>query len=388
MTVDRDSSLSYVYRLLLTMMEQGGSDLYITEDAAPSIKLNGEIKPLSKQILNQQTASALVRSIMNDRQRKEYDEMKECNFSFSVPKKARFRVNAFTQRGCSGMVLRHIPTEIPNFDTLGLPPILRDLALVNRGLIMLVGATSSGKSTTMSAMVDYRNERKSGHIVTIEDPIEFIYEHKKSLITQRELGLDTYSYQVALKNTLRQAPDVIVIGEIRDRETMEYALAYAETGHLCISTMHATSATHAFDRILNLFPESRRQQTLMDLSMNMKAIIGQRLVRANKGEKDRVVAAEIMMNSPMVSDRIARGEFGEMKELVGKSKEQGMQTMDQALFDLIESGAITVQEGLRNADSVNDLRLRLKLESRFTQGQDFLRGTEKISLEPMDKGGL
>lgn len=297
MTVDRDSSLSYIYRLLLTMMEQGGSDLYITEDAAPSMKLNGEIKPLSKQILNQQTASALVRSIMNDRQRKEYDEMKECNFSFSVPKKARFRVNAFTQRGCSGMVLRHIPTEIPNFDTLGLPSILRDLALVNRGLIILVGATSSGKSTTMSAMVDYRNERKSGHIVTIEDPIEFMYEHKKSLITQRELGLDTISYQVALKNTLRQAPDVIVIGEIRDRETMEYALAYAETGHLCISTLHATSATHAFDRILNLFPEARRQQVLMDLSMNMKAIIGQRLVRANKGEKERVVAAEIMMNS-------------------------------------------------------------------------------------------
>lgn len=386
MVVDRDSSIGYIHRLLVSMIEKGGSDLYVTEDAPPSIKVDDEITPLSKQALNHQMVGALVRSIMNDRQRQEFDEMKECNFSFSIPNKSRFRVNAFTQRGCPGMVLRHIPSDVPSFDSLGLPSILRDVILVKRGLVLLVGATSSGKSTTMSALIDHRNATKSGHIVTIEDPIEFIYEHKKSLISQRELGLDTVSYQVALKNTLRQAPDVIVIGEIRDRETMEYAIAYAETGHLCISTLHANSATQAFDRILNLFPESRREQLLMDLSLNMKAIIGQRLIRPAKGE-GRVAAVEVMLNSPTISDRIARGELSEIKQLVADSNEQGMQTMDQALFDLIEAGQITVQEGLRHADSVNDLRLRLKLESRFSKGQDFLRGTENISIEAIDTGG-
>jgi twitching motility protein PilU len=324
----------------------------------------------------------LVRSIMNDYQLQQFESQMECNFSISLPGTARFRVNAFTQRGCSGMVLRHIPTKIPKFEDLDLPPILRDLSLTKRGLIIFVGATGSGKSTSLAAMLDYRNENSRGHIVTIEDPIEFIHQHKGCLLTQREVGLDTSSYEVALKNTLRQAPDVILMGEVRDKQTMEYAIAYAETGHLCLTTLHANSANQAIERILNFFSEERHPQLLMDLSLNLKSIISQRLVRSTD-EKSRVPAVEILINTPLMADLILKGDVVGMKTLASKSREYGMRTFDQALFDLIENRKITVQEGLRNADSVNDLRLRLKLESRFSKDNDFFRGTEQLEIEPV-----
>ncbi|PID49060.1 MAG: type IV pili twitching motility protein PilT [Proteobacteria bacterium] len=371
-------------KLLRSMLDRGSSDLFITADAAPSVKVNGEMVPLTQNVLNEMTARMLVRSIMNDFQLHQFEAEKECNFSISLPGTARFRVNAFTQRGCSGMVLRHIPTEIPSIDSLSLPPVLRDLSLTKRGLIIFVGSTGSGKSTSLAAMLDFRNANTKGHIVTIEDPIEFIHQHKGCLITQRELGVDTGSYEMALKNTLRQAPDVILLGEIRDRHTMEYAIAYAETGHLCLTTLHANSANQAIDRIINFFPEERRAQLLMDLSLNLKAVVSQRLVRQTDG-KGRVPAVEIIINTPMMADLILRGDVPGMKELTARSREVGMCTFDQALFDLIESKQITVNEGLRNADSITDLRLRLKLESRFSKENDFFRGTDKLEFEPLER---
>lgn len=382
--MDRDNAIGYVQKLLRGMLERGSSDLFITSEAAPSVKVNGELVPLTQNILNEMNARMLVRSIMNDFQLRQFEEDKECNFSISLPGTARFRVNAFTQRGCSGMVLRHIPTEIPSLDHLALPEILRDLAMTKRGLVIFVGATGSGKSTSLAAMLDHRNANSKGHIVTIEDPIEFIHQHKSCLITQRELGLDTGSYELALKNTLRQAPDVILLGEIRDRQTMEYAVAYAETGHLCLTTLHANSANQAIDRIINFFPEERRTQLLMDLSLNLKAVVSQRLVRTNDGN-GRVPAVEVIINTPLMADLILRGDVSGMKELAAKSVEQGMCTFDQALFTLIENRQITVNEGLRNADSITDLRLRLKLESRFTKDNDFTRGTEKLEIEPVER---
>lgn len=387
--MDRDSAVSYVHRLLAVMLEKGASDLYITADAAPSAKIDSELKPLSNsgQVLNESSARMLVRSIMNDRQLKQFEEDMECNFSISLPGKARFRVNAFTQRGCSGMVLRHIPSRIPDFKELSLPPVLRELSLAKRGLIIMVGATGSGKSTTLAAMVDHRNDNSKGHIVTIEDPIEFVHQHKGCLITQREIGVDTASYEIAMKNTLRQAPDVILLGEIRDRETMDYAIAYAETGHLCLSTLHANSANQALDRIINFFPEERRQQLLMDLSLNLKAVVSQRLVRKAR-EDGRLPAVEVVINTPLMADLIYKGDVPGMKELTAKSREHGMRTFDQALFDLIEARQITVQEGLRHADSQNDLRLRLKLESRFAKDNDFFKGLDNMAMEPMENEKL
>ena len=381
--MDRDSATGYVHKLLRGMLERGSSDLFVTAEAAPSIKVDGQLVPLTHTILNEMTARMLVRSIMNDFQLQQFESTMECNFSINLPGTARFRVNAFTQRGCAGMVLRHIPTRIPQIGELDLPPILRDIALTKRGLVVFVGATGSGKSTSLAAMLDYRNENSQGHIITIEDPIEFIHQHKKCLVTQREMGLDTSSYEIALKNTLRQAPDVILLGEIRDRETMEYAIAYAETGHLCLTTLHANSANQAIERILNFFSEERRAQLLMDLSLNLKSIISQRLVRTSDN-KGRVPAVEILINTPLMADLILKGDVPGMKVLASKSVEHGMRTFDQALFDLIERRKITVQEGLRNADSVNDLRLRLKLESRFAKDNDFFRGTEKMEIEPVE----
>ncbi len=380
--MDRDNAMSYVQKLLRGMLDKGSSDLFITAEAAPSVKVNGEMIPLTQNILSEMNELMLVRSIINDYQLKQFESQMECNFSISLPGTARFRVNAFTQRGCSGMVLRHIPTKIPKFEDLDLPPILRDLSLTKRGLIIFVGATGSGKSTSLAAMLDYRNENSRGHIVTIEDPIEFIHQHKGCLLTQREVGLDTSSYEVALKNTLRQAPDVILMGEVRDKQTMEYAIAYAETGHLCLTTLHANSANQAIERILNFFSEERHPQLLMDLSLNLKSIISQRLVRSTD-EKSRVPAVEILINTPLMADLILKGDVVGMKTLASKSHEYGMRTFDQALFDLIENRKITVQEGLRNADSVNDLRLRLKLESRFSKDNDFFRGTEQLEIEPV-----
>lgn len=377
--MNRESAIDYVHKLLENMLEKGGSDLFITANAAPAIKLNNQVTPLAKQVLSDQQARLLVRAIMNDRQLQIFEEQMECNFSLSLPK-ARFRVNTFTQRGNVGMILRHIPNKIPSFKELYLPDILSSLVMTSRGLILIVGSTGSGKSTTLAAMIDHRNQQSYGHIVTIEDPIEFTHEHKKCLITQREIGLDTVSYDVAMKNTLRQAPDVILLGEIRDRASMEYAIAYAETGHLCLSTLHANNANQALDRIINFFPEERRQQLLMDISLNLKAVISQRLVR-RADERGRMPAVEIMTNSPLMAELILKGDVPAMKELIKASKEHGMQTFDQALFDLIESRLITVKEAFRHADSVNDLRLRLKLESRFSKGRDFHSGTENIEVE-------
>ena len=382
--MDRDSSIQYVHTMLHAMIERKGSDLFITAHAPPSIKLDGQVTPLADKQLSPDQVGALVRSIMNDRHLKEYEEKMECNFSISLPKVARFRVNAFTQQECAGMVLRHIPTDIPKFKGLGLPPIMQELTQTSRGLVIVVGATGSGKSTTLAAMIGHRNEHFANHIVTIEDPIEFAHSNKKSIVTQREIGVDTADYEIALKNTLRQAPDVILLGEIRDRETMEYALAYAETGHLCMSTLHANSTSQAVERIINFFPEERRAQVLMDLSLNLKAVVSQRLVRRssnNSNKKGRVPAVEVFINSPLMADLILKGDVPAMKELVSKSNELGMCTFDQTLFRLIDTGIITIKEGLRHADSINDLRLKLKLDGRDAKASDVFRGTESMSIE-------
>lgn len=380
--MNKESAISYVHQLLHSTLEKNASDLYITSLASPSVKVDGQMSPLSDQALSSEQAGFLVRSIMNDRQLKEFEEHMECNFAISLPENGRFRVNTFTQRGSPGMVLRHIPDYIPSFKELVLPPILKDIAMTKRGLVIMVGATGSGKSTTLASMVDYRNEHTKGHIVTIEDPIEFTHPHKKCLITQREVGVDTESYAIAMKNTLRQAPDVILLGEVRDRETMEYAVAYAETGHLCLTTLHANSTNQALDRIINFFPEERRDQLLMDLSLNLKGIVSQRLVR-KINDKGRLPAVEVMLNTPLMSDLIYKGDISGIKELISKSNQLGMCTFDQALFRLIDAKMITVKEGLRNADSVNDLRLQLKLNSRHAKKGDFFKGTDSLKMESL-----
>lgn len=378
--MDRDKAIRYMHDLLRMMVQKDGSDLFITAGAVPSMKVDGKMTPLSNQSLSPQHTQVLVRSIMNDRQMAEFDATQECNFAISLPGVSRFRVNAFTQRGSVGVVLRVIRSDIPEFGDLDLPPILTDVAMTSRGLVIFVGATGSGKSTSLAAMVGYRNEHSQGHIITIEDPIEFIHNHRNCIVTQREIGVDTESYEIALKNTLRQAPDVILIGEIRDRETMDYAIAFAETGHLCLSTLHANSTNQALDRIINFFPEERRAQLLMDLSLNLKGIVSQRLIPRADGE-GRVPAVEIMLNTPLMSDLIFKGHVHEIKELMAKSNELGMQTFDQALFELYESKRITYEDALRNADSLNDLRLRIKLESKGSKKEDLMSGLDKLSVE-------
>ena len=380
--MDKESAMAYVHNLLRNVLKQKGSDLFVTAGAPPSAKVNGHMKHLSNQPLSEDQSRMLVRSIMNDKQMRNFEEHMEGNFSISLPGSDRFRVNAFTQRGCSGMVLRHIPGEIPGFKELGVPPVLKDITMTTRGLVIMVGATGSGKSTTLAAMVDLRNEATYGHIITIEDPIEFTHQHKNCLITQREVGLDTENYEIAMKNTLRQAPDVILLGEVRDRESMEYAIAYAETGHLCLTTLHANSTNQAIDRIINFFPDERREQLLMDLSLNLKAVVSQRLTRKKSG-KGRFPAVEVLINTPMMADLILKGDVSGMKELMAKSNQLGMCTFDQALFHMIDAGVITVQEGMRNADSINDLRLKLKLGSRNSKKEDFFKGTDKISIEEL-----
>ena len=378
--MDRDKAIRYMHDLLRMMVQKDGSDLFITAGAVPSIKVDGKMTPLSNQSLSPQHTQILVHSIMNDRQMAEFDASQECNFAISLPGVSRFRVNAFTQRGSAGVVLRVIRSDIPEFADLDLPPILRDVAMTARGLVIFVGATGSGKSTSLAAMVGYRNENSKGHIITIEDPIEFIHNHRNCIVTQREIGVDTESYEIALKNTLRQAPDVILIGEIRDRETMDYAIAFAETGHLCLSTLHANSTNQALDRIINFFPEERRAQLLMDLSLNLKGIVSQRLIPKSDGE-GRVPAVEVMLNTPLMSDLIFKGHVHEIKELMAKSNELGMHTFDQALFDLYESGNITYEDALRNADSLNDLRLRIKLESKGSKKEDIMSGLDNLTME-------
>jgi twitching motility protein PilU len=381
--VDRGKAIKYMHDLLRTMVKKDGSDLFITAGAVPSIKVDGELKPLSNQSLSPQHTQVLVSAIMNDKQRAEFEETQECNFAISLPGVSRFRVNAFTQRGSVGVVLRVIRSEIPKFEDLNLPPILKDISMTKRGLVIFVGATGSGKSTSLAAMVGHRNENSYGHIITIEDPIEFIHNHRNCIITQREVGVDTEDYGVALKNTLRQAPDVILIGEIRDRETMDHAIAFAETGHLCLSTLHANSTNQALDRIINFFPEDRRQQLLMDLSLNLKSLVSQRLIPTISGQ-GRVAAIEIMINSPLMADLIFKGNVQDMKELIAKSNEIGMQTFDQALYNLYENGQIKYEDALRNADSVNDLRLRIKLEGKGASTTDLMEGLDNISVEESD----
>jgi twitching motility protein PilU len=377
--MERDQASKFINDLLRLMISRNGSDLFITGDFPPAMKVDGKITKVSGQPLTPQHTQALTRSIMNDKQAAEYERTKECNFAISPSGIGRFRVNAFVQQGKMGMVLRVIPATLPTIDGLGMPQVLKDIAMSKRGLCILVGATGSGKSTTLASMVDWRNENSYGHIITVEDPVEFVHPHKNCVVTQREVGLDTDSWEAALKNTLRQAPDVILMGEIRDRETMEHAVAFAETGHLCLATLHANSANQALDRVINFFPEERRGQLLMDLSLNLRALVSQRLVPKQDG-KGRSAAVEIMLNTPLISDLIFKGEVSEIKEIMKKSRNLGMQTFDQALFDAYENNVISYEDALRNADSVNDLRLQIKLNSQRAKTSDLAAGTEHMAI--------
>lgn len=361
--MERDQAIRLIQNLLKRMLEENGSDLFITAGFPPAIKVDGEIRPALDRPLTADQSSVIVRAIMSDQQSHEFDASKECNFVIAPQGIGRFRVSAFVQQGHVGAVLRTITTRIPTLTELELPSVLGDVAMSKRGLVMIVGGTGAGKSTTLAAMANHRNHNSRGHIVTIEDPVEYVHTHAGCVITHREVGVDTGSWHMALKNTLRQAPDVILIGEIRDRETMEYAVQFAETGHLCLATLHANSANQALDRVINFFPEDRREQLLMDMSLNIRALISQRLVPRKSGT-GRVAALEILLHSPLTADLIFRGEVAQIKEVMAKSTREGMQTFDQALFELFEEGCISYEEALRHADSKNELRLRVRLESR------------------------
>jgi twitching motility protein PilU len=379
--MERATATQFIHELLQLLVRQNGSDLFITADFPPALKIDGKISPVSKNILTPQHTIELVRSVMNDKQAAEFESTKECNFAISPPGIGRFRVNAFVQQGRVGMVLRTILTSIPRFEDLNLPPVLKEVAMSKRGIMMFIGATGCGKSTSMAALLGYRNENSYGHIITIEDPIEFVHEHKNCIMTQREVGVDTDDWQIALKNSLRQAPDVILIGEVRDRETMDYAIAFAETGHLCLTTLHANSTNQALDRIINFFPEDRRQQLLMDLSLNIRAFVAQRLV-PRRDARGRVPAVEIMLNSPLISDLIFKGDVSGIKDLMKRSRELGMQTFDQSLFDLFEGGLIGYEDALRNADSINDLRLQIKLHGKEARDRNVFSGIGNIEVMP------
>jgi twitching motility protein PilU len=377
--MERDDASKFMFDLLRHMLAKKGSDLFITAGFPPAMKIDGKMTPVSSQALTPAHTLDLARAIMNDKQAAAFEQTKEANFAISPADLGRFRVSAFVQMGSVGMVLRVITSTIPDLNKLGLPEVLKEIVMAKRGLVIMVGATGSGKSTTLAAMVGYRNENSYGHIITIEDPVEFVHPHRNCIMTQREVGVDTDDWETALKNTLRQAPDVIQIGEIRDRETMDHAIAFAETGHLCLATLHANSANQALDRIINFFPEERRQQLLMDLSLNLKGLVSQRLV-PRKGAPGRAVAIEILLNTPLISDLIFKGQVHDIKELMKKSRELGMQTFDQSLFDLHESGQITYEDALRNADSVNDLRLAIKLESKTTPEQEPPAGARQLGI--------
>jgi twitching motility protein PilU len=368
-----------MHDLLRAMVAKKASDLFITAGFPPAIKIDGKMTPVANQPLTPQHTSELTRAMMNDKQAGEFEATKECNFAINPGGIGRFRVNAFLQQGRIGMVMRTITTTIPKFEDLNLPPVLKDVVMTKRGLVIMVGGTGSGKSTSLAAMIGYRNENSYGHIITIEDPVEYTHDHKNCVITQREVGVDTDNWHAALKNTLRQAPDVILIGEIRDRETMDYAIAFAETGHLCMATLHANSSNQALDRIINFFPEERRAQLLMDLSLNLKGMISQRLIPRRDGP-GRVAAIEIMLNSPLISDLIFKGEVHEIKEIMKKSRELGMQTFDQALFDLYEARLISYEDAMRNADSMNELRLAIKLHGQEAKDKDIMDGIDHLNI--------
>ncbi|MBS1200431.1 MAG: twitching motility protein PilU [Proteobacteria bacterium] len=378
--MDRDQAIKLMQDLLRRMIERKGSDLFITAGFPPAIKIDGEIRPQSDKPLSAEQAATMVRAIMNDRQTREFDATKEANFAIAPPGIGRFRCSAFIQQGATGCVLRTIQSKIPTIEELELPPILKDIVMSKRGLVIVVGATGSGKSTTLASMVGYRNEKTRGHIVTIEDPVEYVHPHRGCVVTHREVGVDTDSWHTALKNTLRQAPDVIMIGEIRDRETMEYGIQFAETGHLVLATLHANSSNQALDRIINFFPEEKREQLLMDLSLNIRAMVSQRLIPREKAE-GRIAAMEIMLGTPLISDLIFRGEVAKIKEVMSRSNRLGMKTFDQALFDLYEAQYISYEEALRNADSKNELRLRIKLESKR---EDRLQAESSSTLRIVD----
>ncbi|HNH23433.1 MAG TPA: PilT/PilU family type 4a pilus ATPase [Accumulibacter sp.] len=377
--MEHDQALKFMHELLRLMSQKSGSDLFITANYPPAIKIDGKVVPVSNQPLLPQHSAELARAIMNDRQAAEFEATKECNFAISPAGIGRFRVSALVQQGRVAFVCRTINMVVPTLDELELPPVLKDIALTTRGLVIFVGGTGTGKTTSLAALLDHRNRSSQGHIITLEDPIEFVHEHKKCIVTQREIGVDTDSWDAALRNTLRQAPDVILMGEIRDRETMNYAVAFAETGHLCLATLHANSTNQALDRIINFFPEDRRHQLLMDLSLNIRAFVSQRLLPKRDG-KGRVAAIEVMLNSPLISDLIFKGQVQDIKEVMKRSREIGMQTFDQALFDLYEAGQITYQDALRNADSLNDLRLQIKLHGRDAKDRDLAAGIGHLDI--------
>ncbi|MCX7145405.1 MAG: ATPase, T2SS/T4P/T4SS family [Sulfuritalea sp.] len=392
--MERDEGLKFMYQLLTMMMQKKGSDLFITSGFPPAMKIDGKMTPATTQPLSSQHTQELARAIMNDKQAAEFEATKECNFAISPASIGRFRVNAFMQQGRVGIILRTINVQIPEMEDLKLPPVLKDVVMTKRGLVLFVGGTGSGKSTSLAAMIGYRNQNSYGHIITIEDPVEYVHDHRNCVITQREVGVDTDSWEIALKNTLRQAPDaweialkntlrqapdVILIGEIRDREVMEHAIAFAETGHLAMGTLHANNANQAIDRIINFFPEERRPQLLMDLSLNLKAIVSQRLIPVKEG-KGRAAAVEVLLNSPLIADLIFKGEIHEIKEITKKSKELGTKTFDMALFDLFEEGRISYDDALRFADSMNEVRLMIKLHSKQSQEMDRNTGIQHLDI--------
>ena len=379
--MEREQAVKFMYDLLRALLAKKGSDLFITAGFPPAMKIDSKMTPVSQTALTGQHTLALTRSVMNDKQAAEFERTKECNFAIAPQGIGRFRVNAFVQQGHVGLVMRTIPQKLPTIDSLGLPQVLKDIAMTKRGLVIFVGATGSGKSTSLAAMIDHRNQNSYGHIITIEDPVEFVHPHKNCIVTQREVGIDTDDWGIALKNSLRQAPDVILMGEIRDRETMEHAVAFAETGHLCMATLHANSANQALDRIINFFPEERRAQLLMDLSLNVRAFVAQRLIPRRDG-RGRVPAVEVMLNSPLVSDLIFKGDVGGIKEIMKRSRELGMQTFDQSLFDLYESGLISYEDALRNADSLNDLRLEIKLHGKEAKNRNVFSGINNLDIVP------
>ena len=373
----------FIHGLLNHLVQSKGSDLFITAGFPPAMKLDGKLTPITDKPLTADHTALIARALMDDKQAEEFDNTKECNFAISLAGVSRFRINAMVQRGAAALVCRVITSQIPKFDNMNLPPILKQVVMEKRGLVIFVGGTGSGKSTSLAAMIDYRNENSHGHIITIEDPIEFVHPHKNCIITQREVGVDTENWFAALKNTLRQAPDVILIGEIRDRETMDYALAFAETGHLCMATLHANNSNQALDRIINFFPEERRPQLLNDLSLNLKGFISQRLVPKPDG-KGRVAAVEVLLNSPLIAELILNGDIHGVKEIMARSRDLGMQTFDQSLFDLYEEGLIAYDDALKNADSVNDLRLNIQLNSkRGNAGQ--ASGIDSLAIVGMDE---
>ncbi|MBX9849753.1 MAG: PilT/PilU family type 4a pilus ATPase [Rhodocyclaceae bacterium] len=377
--MEKDEGLKFMYQLLGNMVSRKGSDLFITSGFPPAIKVDGKMTPVTAQALSQQHTLELARAIMNDKQAAEFESTKECNFAINPAGIGRFRVNAFVQQGRVGLVLRTINTSIPELDDLKLPQVLKEVSMTKRGLVLFVGGTGSGKSTSLAAMIGHRNQNSYGHIITIEDPVEYVHEHRNCVVTQREVGVDTDSWEAALKNTLRQAPDVILIGEIRDREVMEHAIAFAETGHLAMGTLHANNSNQALDRIINFFPEERRPQLLMDLSLNLKAIVSQRLIPLREG-KGRAAAVEVLLNSPLISDQIGKGEVHGIKETMKKSRELGMQTFDQSLFDLYEEGKISYEDALRFADSMNEVRLMIKLHGKDAHGTDINAGIQHLDI--------